>query len=163
MRTPTAAIACCLALLAAPALAQSGPNTATSPAATPAPAAVPDAAPPAIRPREAGAVVPIPIWLDRNGDRVETHQNTYADPDRMDAGKPFTPMPWGSIAGAVPGMNAGSAARPMPVGLPANTPVGMQAGSSHPKPSPGPVAVAAPGMETGAGSALRPAEGTAPK
>ncbi|MFZ4405930.1 MAG: hypothetical protein ACOYOH_01250 [Paracraurococcus sp.] len=160
MRTPTAAIACCLALLAAPALAQTGPSTDTSPAST---AAVADVAPPAPRPREAGALVPAPIWLDRNGTLVETHQNTYADPDRMDAGKPFTPMPWGSIAGTVPGMNAGSAAGPMPVGRPANTPARMQAGTIHLRPAPGAVAVAAPGMETGAGSALRPAEATAPK
>ena len=119
MRTPKAAIACCLALLAAPAWAQNpgaGASTETSPAATPAPAAVPDAAPPAIRPREAGAVVPIPTWLDRNGNLVETHPNTYADPDRMDAGKPLTPMPWGSVVGAVPGMNAGPAYRPLAPG-----------------------------------------------
>ena len=80
MRTPTAAIACCLALLAAPALAQTGPSTDTSPAST---AAVADVAPPAPWPREAGALVPAPIWLDRNGTLVETHQNTYADPDRF--------------------------------------------------------------------------------
>ena len=131
MRTPkasAAAIACCLALLATPAWAQSSANTDTSPAATPAPAAVPDAAPPAVRPREAGAVVPMPIWRDRNGDLVETHQNTYADPDRMSAGKPYTPLPWGSVVGNLPGMNAGPSIRPMPPGTVPNTQAGMMAG-----------------------------------
>ena len=57
-----------------------------------------------------------PLWLDRNGNPVETHPNTYADTDRMDAGKPDTPLPWGSVVGAVPGMNAGPSYRPLAPG-----------------------------------------------
>ena len=128
MRIPKVAIACGLALLAAPAWAQNAANTEASPAATPNPVAVPDAAPPAIRPREAGAVVPIPSWLDRNGDPVETHQNSLADPDRMAAGKPYTPLPWGSVVGAVPGMNAAPAYRAVAPGDIVSTRPGMAAG-----------------------------------
>ncbi|MFC7473604.1 hypothetical protein ACFQS7_04515 [Dankookia sp. GCM10030260] len=146
-----AVIAGCLTLLAAPAWAQSAANTDTSPAATPAPAAVPDAAPPAIRPREAGAVVPMPVWLDRNGDPVETHQNTLADPDRMDAGKPFTPLPWGSIVGHVPGMNAGPAFRPLPPGVVVNSRPAMMAGKPFTSLPEGAQPGAVPGMQAGPG------------
>src|SRR5215213_3454316 len=131
MRTPkvqAAAIACCLTLLAAPALAQSSANTDTSPAATPAPVAVPDAAPPAVRPPEGGAVVPIPVWRDRNGNPVEIHGNALGDADRMAAGKPYTPLPWGSVVGNVPGMNAGPSIRPLPPGAVVNTQNHMAAG-----------------------------------
>ena len=151
MRTPKAAIACCLALLAAPALAQNAANTETSPAATPAPVAVPDAAPPAIRPREAGAVVPIPIWLDRNGNPVETHQNTYADPDRMDAGKPMTPLPWGSVVANVPGMNAGPSYRPLAPGDIVGTRPRMGAGKPFTWLPEGALPGQVPGMQAGPG------------
>jgi hypothetical protein len=161
MRTPKAAFACCLALLAAPAWAQnaggpaaqapSGENTQTSPAATPAPVAVPDAAPPATRPREAGAVVPIPTWLDRNGNLVETHPNTYGDPDRMDAGKPLTPMPWGSVAGAVAGMNAGPAYRPLAPGDIAGSRPRMAAGKPFTPLPEGALPGQVPGMQAGPG------------
>ena len=161
MRTPKAAIACCLALLAAPAWtqsvwtqsawAQNAANTETSPAANPAPAAVPDAAPPAIRPREAGAVVPVPVWLDRNGNPVETHPNTYADADRMDAGKPYTPMPWGSVAGSVAGMNAGPAYRPLAPGDLAGSRPRMAAGKPFTWLPEGALPGQAPGMQAGPG------------
>jgi hypothetical protein len=146
-----AAIACGLTLLAAPALAQSGANTDTSPAATPAPVAVPDAAPPALRPREGGAVVPIPVWLDRNGNLVETHPNTLADPDRLAAGKPTTPLPWGSVVGAVPGMNAGPAYRPLAPGDIVNTRPGMAAGKSFTWLPEGALPGQVPGMQAGPG------------
>ncbi|MDO9707701.1 hypothetical protein [Paracraurococcus lichenis] len=127
MRNPMA-LAATLGLLALPALAQSGPNTDQSPAATPAPAAVPDAPPGAERPREGGALIPIPTWRDRNGALVSTDGNKLSEPERMAAGKPYTPLPWGSVVQGVPGMNAAVPYRPLMPGEPANVSVRMAAG-----------------------------------
>lgn len=129
MRTQ-ATFAAAFALLAVPALAQIGPNTDQSPAATPSPVAVPDATPPAQRPREAGSVIPIPTWRDGSGALVSTDGNKLSEPERMNAGKPYTPLPWGSVVQGVPGMNAGVPARPLPVGSIVNTQERMRAGKS---------------------------------
>ncbi|TCZ53365.1 hypothetical protein [Roseicella aquatilis] len=127
MQIRDAALAGCLILLAAPALAQPA-NTATSPSVTPAPAAVPDAAPPAQRPREGGALIPIPTWRDTDGKLVSVDGNKLSEPERMNAGKPYTPLPWGSVVANVPGMNAGPSVRPLPPGSVPATQDRMMAG-----------------------------------
>jgi hypothetical protein len=131
MRHPNAAAAAvALSLIALPALAQTGRNTDTSPAATPAPVAVPDAGPGATRPREGGALIPIPTWRDYDGKLVSVDGNKLSEPERMNAGKPYTPLPWGSVVQGVPGMNAGPSVRPLPVGSIVNTQGRMMAGKS---------------------------------
>ncbi|MBK1658474.1 hypothetical protein [Paracraurococcus ruber] len=174
-RSPLALLACALVLPAA-AWAQSAPNLPESPASTPAPAAVPDAPLGAERPREGGSVLPIPTWRDYNGQLVSTQGNKLSEPERMNAGKPYTPLPWGSVVANVPGMNAGPSVRPLMPGAIVNAQPRMGAGkapttlaegvrpgeTAHMQAGPGtrplPVGATPADIVAGGNAAARPAE-----
>ena len=110
---------------------------------------MPDATPPAERPREAGGLIPIPTWRDYDGKLVSTEGNKLSEPERMAAGKPYTPLPWGSVVQGVPGMNAGPSVRPLPPGTVVNAAPRMTAGKPFTWMPAGSIAGDAPGMQAG--------------
>ena len=113
--SPAAAIACCLTLLAAPALAQSGANT-EPPRRHPGArrgAGCGAAGPPAARRRRGGAD-PRLARPQRQPGRDAPQHLCRSRPHG--GGQADDPLPWGSVVGAVPGMNAGPAYRPLAPG-----------------------------------------------